>query len=95
MPAPNADPLVERAQPLGRKRPHRRAGRAPVPIYLGALAIATVVPTLLLLAYALRAGVSLEVLAVLAVPLALAASQLAVGVVNWLATLLLTFIQRF
>ena len=58
--------------------------------YLGAIAAITGTLTASLLAEAHRDGVADGMLALLAVLLLLASSQLAVGMVNWLATLVVT-----
>ncbi len=89
---------------IGKGRPHleqaarvrfslreamRRAGaRIPLLLYLGAVAAITAGTSAALLAQAARDGIADPWLALLAVPLVLGASQLAVGLVNWLATLL-------
>ena len=69
----------------------RRAGRRiPLVLYLGTIAVITAVLTAALLADAHANGGADGVLVALAILLPLAASQLAVGMVNWLATLLVT-----
>ena len=68
-----------------------RAGhRVPLLLYLGAISAITVALTWALLALAAAEGVALEVLVPLGVLLLLAASQLAVAMVNWLSTVLVT-----
>jgi hypothetical protein len=64
--------------------------RAPLFFYLGAIATLTATLTLALLAEAHRDGVVNGMLAFLAVLLVLTTSQLAVGLVNWIATLVVT-----
>ena len=66
------------------------ASRSPTFVYLGAIAILTGLFTALLLAMASDDGVSLAMLAVVLVISLLATSQLAVTLVNWFATLLVT-----
>ncbi len=67
----------------------RRAGaRAPLLLYLGSVAAMTTGSSALLLAMAARDGVEGLLLALLAIPVVLATSQLAVSLTNWLATLL-------
>ncbi len=66
----------------------RMARRIPLLLYLGAVAVITAALTAALLAMAHREGLSPGVLVSLGILLVLAASQLAVGMVNWLATLL-------
>ena len=68
----------------------RLARRMPLTLYLGAIAAITLLLAATLLAKALGDGSGDAVLAMLAVLLLLATSQLAVGMVNWLATLLAT-----
>ena len=63
---------------------------APLLFYLGAIAAITATLTAALLAEAHRDGVVDGMLAFLAVLLVLTTSQLAVGLVNWLATLVVT-----
>ncbi len=84
-------PRLERA--IGGRRSPRRAlaraaRRAALPLYLGAIGALTLAPIALLLALSDAAQASPPTLAALAVLGVLASSQLAVGVVNWLATLL-------
>ena len=68
----------------------RRMGRRiPLLIYVGSIAIITAVLTAILLMKAHGDGVADDVLVTLAILLVLATSQLAVGMVNWLATLLI------
>ncbi|MGE3176315.1 MAG: glucoamylase family protein [Vicinamibacterales bacterium] len=67
----------------------RRVGRrVSLSLYLGAIAAITAILTATLLAKARGDGAGDVVLAMLAVALLLGTSQLAVGMVNWLATLL-------
>ena len=73
-------PPAESARRLGR--------RVALPLYLGAILAITAVLTAALLTWARDQGAADAVLLALGVLLVLAASQLAVGVVNWLATLL-------
>ena len=69
----------------------RRIGsRFPLPVYLGAIAAIVGVLTAGLVANAHAAGVGREVLALVVMLSLLATSQLAVTMVNWLATLLVT-----
>ncbi len=86
-------PRLERAAE-SRKSPlealRRVAQRVPLPLYLGSIALITVTLTATLLAKAEADGVAGAPLALLGVLLLLAASQLAVGMVNWLATLAVT-----
>ena len=86
-------PRLERAAQMRRSpcEALRRFGRRiPLLLYLGAIAVITVTLTAILLAKAHGDGVADDVLAVLGILLLLATSQLAVGMVNWLATLLVT-----
>ncbi len=67
----------------------RRVGRHfPLPLYLGAIALVAAAFTAALLAKAREDGGDLALLLALGSLLLLASSQLAVGMVNWLATLL-------
>src|SRR6185312_3206966 len=66
----------------------RTTRRISVPLYLGCVAAITAAITAVLLASALHEEPSTAVLAALAILLVLAASHLAVGMANWLATLL-------
>ena len=66
----------------------RRAGRSPLPLYLGAIALLTTLLGGGLLAAGLTADLGTWVLLPLAFLALLATSQLAVALVNWLATLL-------
>jgi cyclic beta-1,2-glucan synthetase len=66
------------------------ASRSPTFVYLGAIAILTGLFTALLLAMASDDGVSLAMLSVVLAISLLATSQLAVTLVNWFATLLVT-----
>jgi hypothetical protein len=69
----------------------RRIGRrGPLFFYLGAIAVITAALTAQLVREALGEGVDGPMLAVLALLLTLASSQLAVSMVNWLATLIVT-----
>jgi cellobiose phosphorylase len=69
----------------------QRAMRAhPLPLYLGAIALLSLAGTLWLLPLATRQGLPSGAVWPLAVLLLLACSQLAVALVNWLATLLVT-----
>ena len=86
-------PQLERAAAMRRSPAEalRRAGRRiPLVLYLGTIAVITAVLTAALLADAHGNGGADGVLVALAILLPLAASQLAVGMVNWLATLLVT-----
>ncbi|MGZ5618472.1 MAG: cyclic beta 1-2 glucan synthetase, partial [Usitatibacter sp.] len=86
-------PRLERAarMRLSASEAFRRAGRRiPLALYLGAIALITAVFTATLLTMAHGEGVADGVLVALGILLLLAASQLAVGVANWLATLLVT-----
>ncbi len=64
--------------------------RSPLPLYVGAIVAITAALTTILLEKAHRDGVVDAKLIALGVLLLLATSQLAVGMVNWLATLLVT-----
>jgi hypothetical protein len=66
----------------------RFCGRIPLELYLGTIAAITVALTTALSMKAHGDGVAGEMLVALALLIAIAASQLAVGMVNWLATLL-------
>ncbi|AKU12173.1 beta-(1,2)-glucan production associated transmembrane protein [Azoarcus sp. CIB] len=66
----------------------RKAGRIPLVTYLGAIALITLILTGWLLTQALGAGTSVWALLPIAFVALLAVSQLAVALVNWLATLL-------
>jgi cyclic beta-1,2-glucan synthetase len=68
----------------------RTAREIPLLLYLGAIGTLTLLVTAALLARAYGDGVPDETLAALGVLLLLGASQLAVGLVNWRATLLVT-----
>ena len=72
-------PLAERLR--------RGFDRAPLPIYLGLLAVLTFAFAQPLLATAARDGFPLWTLLAVALPAALVASQLALSLLNWLATL--------
>ncbi|MBK1709115.1 glycoside hydrolase family 94 protein [Marichromatium gracile] len=86
-------PLLERrmqASP-GPLESLRRQGRQfPLSLYLGAIALLTVLFTTGLLASVRAEGLPGWVLAVLGLPALLGTSQLAVALVNWVATLLAT-----
>ena len=69
---------------------HRLGRRIPLLLYLGSIAGITVALTAAMLAEAQGHGVADAVLVALALLLLLATSQLAVGMVNWVATLLVT-----
>ena len=69
---------------------HRLGRRIPLLLYLGSIAAITAALTAALLAEAQGDGVADAVLVTLAILLLLATSQLAVGMVNWVATLLVT-----
>ncbi|MDP1605919.1 MAG: cyclic beta 1-2 glucan synthetase, partial [Rhodocyclaceae bacterium] len=82
-------PQLERAAEVrrGRAETLRRAmGAFPLPLYLGAIALLTAIITACLMA--LAAGKSAWLLLPFGVVSLLAASRLAAGLVNWLATLL-------
>ncbi|MFZ3323793.1 MAG: glucoamylase family protein [Usitatibacter sp.] len=84
-------PLLERAaqvKPGILLSSCRALRRLAVPLYTGFIALFTGTLTLGLLVVASREGIVDEALVVLGVLLVLAASQLAVGMVNWIATLL-------
>ncbi|MCC7325973.1 MAG: cyclic beta 1-2 glucan synthetase [Burkholderiales bacterium] len=66
----------------------RTSTRMPLLLYLGVIAALTAGTTTLLLAQAAGDGIADAWLALLAILLVLGTSQLAVGMVNWLATLL-------
>ncbi len=66
----------------------RWTSRFPLPLYLGGIALITLLLTTLLLVSAWSEGVTAGLLAVLAILVLLATSQLAVALMNWLATLL-------
>ncbi len=86
-------PRLERASEmrLSFSEALRRAGRRiPLLLYLGTIAVITMALTATLLTRAHRDGVADGVLVTLGILLLLAASQLAVAMVNWLATLLVT-----
>ncbi|MFO1432694.1 MAG: glucoamylase family protein [Candidatus Competibacteraceae bacterium] len=74
--------VAARLQRIGR--------RFPLPTYLGAIALLTAVLSGGLLEQAYAAGSPAWLLALLGIVLLLATSQLAVALVNWLATLLVT-----
>jgi cellobiose phosphorylase len=86
-------PRLERAAEmrLSSSEAFRRVGRrVPLLLYLGTIAAITAGLTATLLAKAHGDGVADEVLVTLGILLLLATSQLAVGMANWLATLLVT-----
>ncbi len=88
-------PELERAAEVrlsGAEALRRAAGRFPLLLYLGAIVLITVIIAGGLLAQALcrRDAAGLGVLVPIGVLSLLAASQLAVALVNWLATLLVT-----
>ena len=86
-------PRLERAAEmrLSPSESLRRLGRRiPLLLYLGTIAVITAALTATLLAKAHGDGVADDVLVPLGILLLLATSQLAVGMVNWLATLLVT-----
>ncbi|MBK6972485.1 MAG: cyclic beta 1-2 glucan synthetase [Sterolibacteriaceae bacterium] len=72
----------------------RTAGRFPLPLYLGGIALITMIISASLLAQALATGMAAGVFefarVAIGILLLLATSQLAVSLVNWLATLLVT-----
>ena len=72
--------------PLG-VRWRRRAERAPLPIYLGLLAVLTFAFTVPLLQAVARDGLPVWAWWLIAAPVALLASQLGLSLLNWLATL--------
>ncbi|WP_426661989.1 GH36-type glycosyl hydrolase domain-containing protein [Rhodanobacter aciditrophus] len=83
-------PALERAlgvrAPLG-ERLRRQFDRAPLPIYLGLLAVLTAAFVQPLLVAVAHDGFPLWALLVVALPAVLVASQLALSLLNWLATL--------
>jgi hypothetical protein len=84
-------PLLERAvsKRLALTRVLGRLGRRiAMPLYLGAIAVITTALVVALLVVAHGDGMTVGALVPLGVLLALAASQLAVSIVNWVATLL-------
>ncbi len=86
-------PRLEREAQMRVSTPEslRRAGRRfALPLYLGSIAVITLGLAAVLLAMASRDGVADEVLVALGILLMLAASHVAVGMVNWVATLLVT-----
>ena len=84
---PELEKATQARLPLG-TRLRRRAGRSPLPLYLGAIALTTVLLAGGLLAAAWADDVAVWVLVPLGILALLAGSQLAVALVNWLATLL-------
>ena len=86
-------PRLERAarmRPSPAEAIQRMGRRVPLLLYLGSIAAVTAALTAALLAKARDDGVPDAVLAMLAVLLLLATSQLALGMVNWVTTLLVT-----
>ncbi|MDO8933925.1 MAG: cyclic beta 1-2 glucan synthetase, partial [Rhodocyclaceae bacterium] len=90
-------PEIERATAVrlsGFDAWRRRAGRFPLPLYLGGIALLTALISCGLLALmpagGIPAGIADWVLPPLLALMVLAASQLAVALANWLATLLVT-----
>ena len=85
-------PELERATqarlPLIARLRRAAAGRAPLSLYLGAIALITAFLSAGLLARAGTDGLADWALALLALPVLLATSQLALALVNWLASLL-------
>ena len=84
-------PLLEQAldvTPPRALRVERLLGRAPLPAYLGAIAALSSGLALVLLAQALSDGLPFRALGVVGPMALLAASPMAVAIVNWLATLL-------
>ena len=84
-------PQLERAAQVRRSGTdalRRTAGRFPLLAYLGSIALITVIVSASLLAQAFAAGPHDWLLAPIGILSLLAASQLGVGLVNWLATLL-------
>ncbi|NMF98277.1 cyclic beta 1-2 glucan synthetase [Aromatoleum toluolicum] len=84
-------PALEQAAEVrhsGLEALRRTVGRVPLITYLGAIALITLILTGWLLTQALRAGTSVWALLPIAFVVVLAVSQLAVALVNWLATLL-------
>ncbi|MDB5802562.1 MAG: NdvB [Rhodocyclales bacterium] len=67
---------------------HRKAGQSPLSLYLGAIALLSLVFSGGLLYRAYAGGAEEWLLALTGVAVLLATSQFAVGMVNWLATLL-------
>lgn len=74
---------IPRIQTLG-----RALGRAPLPLYLGAIALITLVVTATVLTHAVAGEPPLWALLLAFAALTLGASQLAVALVNWAATLM-------
>jgi cellobiose phosphorylase len=84
-------PELERAADVRHPRfkaLRRSAGRSPLFLYLGAIALITAIATVTLVEQALGAEIADWLLLAIGALLLLAASQLAVALVNWLATLL-------
>ncbi|BAL24316.1 GH36-type glycosyl hydrolase domain-containing protein [Azoarcus sp. KH32C] len=84
-------PALELAAEVRHSTPEflcRTAGRVPLFTYLGAIVLITLILTGCLLTKALDAGTSARALLPIAFVALLAVSQLAVALVNWLATLL-------
>ncbi|HLX24165.1 MAG TPA: glucoamylase family protein, partial [Usitatibacter sp.] len=85
-------PLLERAaqvKPSLLEGLRRVWQRAAVPLYVGGIATITGAITLVLLLAAVHEGIEDETLIALGATLLVATSQFAVGMVNWIATLLL------
>ncbi|MDQ6647288.1 MAG: cyclic beta 1-2 glucan synthetase, partial [Pseudomonadota bacterium] len=83
-------PQLERSfnvHPRLAERLRRGFDRAPLPIYLGLLALLTLAFAQPLVAAAARDNLSLWTLIALAVPAAILASQLGLSLLNWMATL--------
>jgi cyclic beta-1,2-glucan synthetase len=68
----------------------RAAGRYPLLLYLGSVSLIAVLTTGILLAQALAGGMPVWAMSAAGLLILLAASQLGVGLANWLATLLVT-----
>jgi len=86
-------PLLERAANMrlsAFEALRRLGGRLPLALYLGAIVAITAALTASLVTKAHGAGAGDEVLVALAILLVLATSQLAVGMVNWVATLMVS-----
>ncbi|WP_035052599.1 GH36-type glycosyl hydrolase domain-containing protein [Andreprevotia chitinilytica] len=84
-------PALEQAAEVrlpGREALRRTAGRCPLLLYLGSIALTTAIIAGCLLVLAARSGAPEWALWLIGILLPLATSQLAVALVNWLATLL-------
>jgi cyclic beta-1,2-glucan synthetase len=81
---------VAQVRPSGSEALHKTAGRFPLLLYVGAIALVAALITGSLLAQAHARGVPDWLLGAIGIISLLAASQLAVALVNWLATLLVT-----